>query len=318
MSSTHEVQSGWDVVVVGGLNSDFLIKGNRLPSIGETIDGDTIHEGPGGKGANQAVAVARLGGRVLMIGRVGNDLRGMSLIAALRSEGVNTSFIGRSDESATGAAVIMVDRDGHKQIMVAPGANRELSPLTLRGARDVIGNAKVILLQLEVDISTVAAAVELAVEARKIVVLDPAPAVPLPDDILRHISVIRSNAREAEVLTGIHVTDRDSARRAACWLLDRGVGAVTVQVGDAGNLLVIPGEEHFVPHLAVPSVDATGAGDAFSGALAWSLAQGQPISEAVTFANAAAAYATTVVGAQAGLPRRNDVEDLLVGASLLY
>ena len=301
----------WDVVVVGSVNTDFLIRGPKLPSPGETVLGDAFHEGPGGKGANQAVAAARLGGRTALVARLGRDRRGDELADGLKAEGVDLRHVGRDAEAPTGAAVILVDRRGEKEILVAPGANGRMGAADVEAAAEMIQSARVVLCQLEIPLDAVLAACRIARAAGAKTVLDPAPARPLPDELLRLLDVIRPNASEAEGLTGVRVRDRATARQAAEQLLGRGVGAVAVQAGDEGNLLVWAGGECWLPKLPVKSVDATGAGDAFAAGMAVMLAEGRPLTEAGPFANAAAALATTVVGAQGGLPRREAVERLL-------
>jgi ribokinase len=204
-------------------------------------------------------------------------------------------------------ALILVDRSGEKQILTALGANRRLTQADVEAAKDTIASAKVLLAQLEVPVPVVAHALGLARAAGLTTVLDPAPAVPLQEKILQLVDVIRPNASEAHILTGIPVRDRASAAAAARILLSRGVGAVVVQAGDAGDLLLTPDEERFLPRLAVKKVDATGAGDAFAAALATSLAEGRSLADAATLGSAAAALATTKLGAQAGLPHRTEL-----------
>jgi ribokinase len=296
----------WDVVVVGGANTDYLVKGPRLPRAGETVEGDVFQEAPGGKGANQAVAAARLGARVTLLARLGTDRRGDEMAARLAEEAVDTRHLVRDAEAPTGVALVLVDREGEKQILTAPGANRRLTVGDVEAAA-AIRATQILLAQLEVPLEAVTAAFRLAREAGARVVLDPAPAQWLSNEVLRLTDVIRSNAGEAEVLTGVRVEDRASARRAAEQLLLRGVGAVLVQAGSEGNLLVWPDGEAWLPKLPVEAVDATGAGDAFAGALAVLLAEGRSLEEAARFANAAAALSTTVLGAQGGLPRREAV-----------
>jgi ribokinase len=304
----------WDVVVVGGANTDYLVRGPELPAPGQTVEGDEFQVGPGGKGANQAVAVARLGARVAFVARMGDDAWGEELLAQLAGEGVDVRHVLRGPGAPTGVALIMVDRNGRKQILTAPGANRHLTVADVEAAT-AIREARVVLSQLEVPLETVAAALRLAREAGAKVVLDPAPAIPLPDEVLRLVDLVRANSSEAEVLTGVKVRDRASARQAAEQLLKREAGAAVVQAGDEGNLLVWPGGECWTANVPVEAVDATGAGDAHAAALAVMLAEGRPLEEAGPFANAAAALATTKVGAQAGLPRRDAVLKLLAGTT---
>jgi ribokinase len=301
----------WDIVVVGGANFDYLARGSKLPKPGETVPGDVFDDAPGGKGANQAVAAARLGARVAFVGRVGTDEQGEAILARLSEEGIDTRHVVRDAHSRTGVALVMVNQQGQKQILTAPGANRQLTITDILAAAQTLAAARVLLTQLEVPLECVMAAVRLAHAAGVKVVLDPAPPIALPDEFLPLVDVVKPNTAEAEALTGIRVQDRDAARRAARQLLNRGVGAVAVQAGEAGDLLVWPEGECWLPRIAVESVDATGAGDAFAAALAVALAEGRAWSEAGALASASAALATTVIGAQAGLPRRQAAEALL-------
>jgi ribokinase len=301
----------WDVVVVGSANTDFSVRGPKLPAAGETVGGEEFHEGAGGKGANQAVAAARLGARTALVARVGRDRRGDELLRGLAAEGVDLRHVAHDPDAPTGAAIIMVDRKGEKSILVAPGANGRMGAADVDAAAGMIQAARVVLCQLEIPLETVLTACRLARAAGARVVLDPAPARPVPDELLRLLDVIRPNASEAETLTGVKVRDRKSARRAADVLLGRGVGAVAVQAGDEGDLLVWGEGECWLPRFPVKSVDATGAGDAFAAGLAVMLAEGRPLNEAGPFASAAAALATTAVGAQSALPRRDAVLRLL-------
>jgi ribokinase len=301
----------WDIVVVGGANTDFLVRGPHLPRPGETIMGARFQQAPGGKGANQAVAAARLGARVALIARVGADDRAKDLLKALKQEAVHTGYVQRSSRLDTGVALVMVAESGEKQIMVAAGANGALSPADIRAAAEAIQHARVLLLAAEVPQQALLAAARLARQAGAQVVLDPARPAALPQALLKRVDVVKPNASEAEALSGVRVRGRASARRAARKLLAQGVGAVAVQAGQKGNLLVWPEGEHWLPLIDVPHVDATGAGDAFAAALAVSLAEGKSWPAAGALASAAAALKTTVLGAQAGLPRRQAVEALL-------
>jgi ribokinase len=297
--------------VVGGANMDYLARGPKLPTPGDTVRGSEFEEAPGGKGANQAVAASRLGARVALIARVGADSRGDAIVERLQSEKVDVRFVLRDDDVPTGVAVIQVDERGEKQILTAPGANLRLSTDDVLGGAVAIRAARVVLAQLETPLETVIAAAHLGREAGARVILDPAPPTPLPDELLRLVDVIRPNAGEARVLTGVPVRDRTSARKAAQVLLERGVGAVAIQAGDAGNLLVWRGGERLFAKVPVKSVDATGAGDAFAAALVVMIADGRTLEEAGPFASAAAALATTKLGAQAALPRREEVLALM-------
>jgi ribokinase len=294
----------FEVVVVGGANWDYTVHGGHLPAPGETAMGESFHEGPGGKGCNQAVAAARLGARTAFVGRLGADERGDWIFGRLVQERVTVTRVKRDPKASTGIALIMVADGGEKQILAAPGANRRMTRQDVRDGEDVISDAKVLLVQLEVPLDVVAAALTLARGAGVCTVLDPAPAVPLPDKLLALVDVIKPNAVEAEALTGIAVDGRKAALAAAKWLLARGPKAVAIQAGHEGDLLVTAQETIWLPRLPVTSVDATGAGDAFAAGLAVMLAEEKPLDLAGRFASAAAALETTGIGAQAPLPTR--------------
>lgn len=300
-----------DVAVVGKANIDYLARGPRLPVPGQSVNGDAFQEAPGGKGANQAVGAARLGARVALVARVGRDLRGDAVLAALHDEGVDTRQVTRDPIEPTGVALCQVGASGEKQILSAAGANARLTAACVRDAADALQSARVVLCQLGVPLEAVAEAVRIGRGAGARVMLDPGPPAPLPDEIVAALDLIRPNTSEAEVLTGIKVCDRDSARAAARDLLRRGAKAAAVQAGEYGDVLLWDDREVWLPRFEVKRVDATGAGDAFASALAVCLAQGRPLEEAGRFASAAAAIATTVLGAQASLPRLAAVLTLL-------
>jgi ribokinase len=299
------------VVVIGGANYDYLAQGSKLPGPGQTVQGTLFQEAAGGKGANQAVAAARLGADVTFISCVGSDERGQAILAALAAEAIELAFVRQEPTAATGLALIHVDESGQKQILVAPGANEQLSVADVLPAADAIAGARVLLAQLEVPLPTVMAALRLARQAGVQTVLDAAPPTPLDDDFLSLVDVLRANADEIEALTGIKVKDRQSARAAIDQVRARGVSAAVVQAGDEGNLLVGAQGERWLPLLEVNNIDSTGAGDAFAGALATALARGQALKEAADLANTAAALATTRFGAQASLPQLQEVEAFL-------
>lgn len=307
----------FDVVVMGGANTDYLVTTEVLPKPGETRVGRCFQCAPGGKGANQAVAAARLGARTAFVGKVGRDERGKELIAVLRKEGVNVDFISFDRKESSGVALIMVEEGGEKLILAAPGANLSFSLSDLRRARRLIERSRVLLLQFELPMPVVREAARMGREAGAEVILDPAPPAPAPASLLKLIGIVRPNESEAEALTGLKVSGRASARAAALRLIEMGAGAAAVQAGDAGNLLVWPGGETFLPKLRVRSVDATGAGDAFAAGLAVARAEGRTLREAGAFANAAAALATTKIGAQAALPRRAAVWRLMRNSHFL-
>ncbi len=301
----------YDVVVVGKANIDYLVRGPRLPGPGQSVNGDAFQEAAGGKGANQAVAAARLGARVALVARVGRDSRGDVVLARLHDENVDTRFVTRDPREPTGVALCQVGASGEKQILSASGANARLTAALVREAAPALTSARVVLCQLGVPLEAVEEAVRIARSVRVLVMLDPGPPAPLPNGLLAQLDVIRPNASEAQILTGIRVRDRNGAREAARDLLRRGVKTAVVQAGDDGDMALWRDRELWLPRFEVKRVDATGAGDAFASALAVCLAQGKPLEEAGPFASAAAALATTHLGAQASLPMREAVLQLL-------
>jgi ribokinase len=305
------------VVVVGGANTDYLVRGERLPEAGETVQGGEFEPtDAGGKGANQAVAAARLDAEVMFIGRVGTDERGRLLLERLECEGVDVRRVAKDRRAKTGVALINVDDRGEKQIMVAPGANLRLSVADVKRARRAIEKASVLVLQFEVPMDATLAAARIAHRAGVPIVLDPAPAAKPPKELLRMVTIIRPNEHEAGALTGVKVNSRESARRAAKRLIGFGIRAAVVAAGAGGNLLVWRDDsdrldELWLPKLPVKTVDATGAGDAFAAAIAVAMAERRPFREAALFANAAGALATTQIGAQPAMPSRKAVLALL-------
>jgi ribokinase len=301
----------YDVVVVGKANIDYLARGAELPRPGEGINGDDFQEACGGKGANQAVGAARLGARVALIARIGNDHRGSRVLAALKADGVDASQVTCDDTAHTGVALCQVDARGNKQILSAAGANARLTAAMVRNASPLLKSCKILLCQLGVPFEAFAEAVRIARSAGARVVLDPAPGFPLPQEILRELEVVRPNALEAQAMTGLAVVDKDTARAAAQHLVEHGAKAAAVQAGKDGDVLVWRGGETWLPRFEVQRVDVTGAGDAFASALASCLAMGDELPRAGRFASASAALATTRLGAQASLPTRAQVEALL-------
>lgn len=299
-----------DILVIGGANTDYFVKAKDLPKAGETVMGDEFRMASGGKGANQAVAAARLGARTAFVGRLGSDPRGSDIVASLAAEGVDVSRTVRCTEAATGVALITVDAAGHKQIATAPGANLNLSARDVLGAEQLLARAKVVLLQLEVPLQAVEVAVRLAKAANARIVLDPAPPHELPDSLLEGIDVVRPNAAEAKAMTGVEVKCRETATLAGKKLLERGVRAAVIGAPE-GNMLVTPEIVRWFPELEVEAVDLTGSGDAMAAAIAVELSRGRGIEESVRFASAAAAFASTKPGGMPAMPRRADVERLL-------
>lgn len=299
------------VVSIGGISTDVVVTVDSLPGAGACRPASAFAEAVGGKGANQAVAAARLGTSVVLIGAVGDDDRGRRALTTLEAESVNVAHVIRASNADTGAFVLLRNGEGAKQATVLPGANALLTPDRVEDAADVIRAATAVLVQLEIPLESVLRAARIAHDAGVPLFLDPSPVRLLPDGLLRCTRAIKPNAQEARALTGIDVHDRATARRAAVALLDRGVALAAVEAGDEGNLFMTRGEEIFVRKLAVPSVDRLGAGDALTAALAVALTESMPLALAARFASAAAALTTRGLGAQTAMPSRAEVETIL-------
>jgi ribokinase len=299
------------IVVIGSSNTDLIIRVPHIPSAGETILGGKFMSAAGGKGANQAVGAARAGGKVTLIARLGKDAFGDRAMAALRHDGVGVRHVSRDASAASGVALVFVARDGENSIAVAGGANAKLSPANVKQAAGVIRKAAILVMQLETPLTTVLAAALLAAKAGVLIILNPAPARPLPNRLLKLISVLTPNETEAELLTGIKVADERGAARACAILRSRGVSTVILTLGARGAYLADAGGQRLVPGFKVKAVDSTAAGDIFNGALAVALAEGKDVYDAVRFANAAAAYSVTRQGAQPSAPSRAKIESLL-------
>jgi ribokinase len=299
------------IAVVGSLNMDLVIRSPRIPRPGETIIGGEFHTVPGGKGANQAVAAVRLGARVSMVGRVGRDAFADALLESLGADGIDDTFVVRDEEAATGVALIVVDDNGENSIVVSSGANMRLSPADVEAAESVIAAADLLIVQLEVPLESVIRSAELAHAHGAKVVLNPAPARPLPAGLLSKVDVLVPNESEAALLTGLPVGLQIEAEQAAAALLRSGVGRVILTLGERGALSAGEGEMQITPAFDVNPVDSTAAGDAFVAGLSVALAEGKGVSQAVRWGNAAGGLATTKLGAQPSLPTRQALERLL-------
>lgn len=299
------------IVVVGSSNTDMVIRTQSIPRPGETVLGGEFFMTPGGKGANQAVAAARAGGEVHFIARVGDDIFGRQSLDGFVRDGIHIEPVVRDKEAPSGVALIVVGAQGENCIAVASGANARLGTEDVRRARGVITSADIVLMQLESPLETVEEAAEMAAAADVPVVLNPAPARPLGDEILRRVSYLTPNETEAEILTGVTLIQTSDLAKAADALLDKGLTAVMITLGAKGVYVATREKKELVPAFKVTPVDTTAAGDAFNGALAVALAEGKPLLEAARFANAAAALATTKMGAQPSLADRKDIEKLL-------
>jgi len=298
------------IVVVGSSNTDMIIKLDRIPQPGETILGGEFSTAAGGKGANQAVAAARAGGDVTFVARVGRDMFGEQALAGFLRDRIDVQYVTRDKAAPSGVALIFVAKDGENSIAVAGGANARLCPNDVKKAKGSIVRASAVVMQLETPLETVQAAAELAFRAGAPVILNPAPARDLPDKLLKRISILTPNETEAELLTGIAVTDEKTASRAAEKLRSRGVGTVIVTLGARGAFVAAASVRELVSGFRVKAVDTTAAGDVFNGALAVALGEGRTLLEAVRFANAAAAISVTRLGAQPSAPDRKEIESL--------
>jgi ribokinase len=299
------------ILVVGSSNTDMIIRLARLPRPGETMLGGKFVTAAGGKGANQAVGAARAGGAVTFIARVGRDMFGDQAMKGFAREGINVDHIVRDKASPSGVALIFVAKDGENCIAVAGGANAQLSPANVKKAKAAFTRASVLVLQLETPLETVQAAADLAAARGVPVILNPAPARPLPDSLLRRVSILTPNETEAELLTGIKVRSDAAAARAAGKLRARGVHTVILTLGARGALVATANHTQRVPGFKVKAVDTTAAGDIFNGALAVALAEGRPLPAAVRFANAAGALSVMKMGAQPSAPTRQEIEQFL-------
>jgi ribokinase len=299
------------IVVVGSSNTDMIIQLDRIPRPGETILGGEFTSAAGGKGANQAVGAARAGGNVTFVARVGMDIFGDQAIAGFRKDGIDVSHVFRDSAAPSGVALIFVSKGGENSIAVAGGANGKLTPSDVKKAAKAIRSAAVLVAQLETPLETVQAAAEIAAKAGVPVILNPAPARLLPDKLLRLVSILTPNETEAELLTGIKVTNEAAYAKAAVKLQARGVETVILTLGSRGAFIAEAGGKQLVPGFKVKAVDTTAAGDVFNGALAVALAEGKTLPAAVRFANAAAAISVTRLGAQPSAPTRTEIESLL-------
>ena len=293
---------------MGSCNTDMVINMERLPLPGETLLGGKFFMNAGGKGANQAVAAARLGGKVNFVAKVGNDPFGMRSIDQYKAEGIGTKHVVVDKEHPSGVALILVDAHGENSIAVASGANAHLLPEDIDQAKGTIEDCDILLMQLETPMETIEHAAQMAKRAGGKVILNPAPAHSLPESLLANLYMLIANETEAEYISGTRITDMDSVARAADIICHRGVENVVITLGSKGAFIKERDTYHQVPALKVKAVDATAAGDTFCGAVCVALAEGRGIIEAVTFANRAAAVTVTRMGAQSSLPYRREVE----------
>ncbi len=298
------------IYVIGSSNTDMVVKSDKLPLPGETVLGGVFFMNAGGKGANQAVAASRMAGHVVFVAHVGSDIFGQQAIQHFRRENINTSFVTTDSEHPSGVALIIVDAKGENSISVASGSNGYLDVMKVKAAlKDLVAPA-IVLLQMEIPEATVEGTIAMSKAKKLKVILNPAPGRSLSPALLRQLDVITPNESEAELLTGIRVTDSNSAAKAAKKLFDLGVPNVVITLGAKGAYLLTGNLGKHIPAPPVKAVDTTAAGDCFNGALAVALSENKALEEAVILACHAASISVTRLGAQASMPYRREVDEL--------
>lgn len=304
---THGIKR---IVVIGSSNTDMVIRTKNLPRPGETVLGGTFFMNAGGKGANQAVACARLGGAVTFVCKTGNDVFGHQAYQLFGDEGIDPSYVFSDPKNPSGVALILVDDNAENSIAVASGSNSNLVTADIDNSLDAIENSEIVLMQLEIPIKTIEYAAQIAKSRGKMVILNPAPAPtePLPLSILKNIDLITPNETEAELISGIPVVDEPSAIAAAKRMAELGVKKIIITMGSKGAMLYEDGEAELIPSIRVKAVDTTAAGDCFNGALTIAISEGRSLKDAVLFANRAAAISVTRPGAQVSMPYRHEVD----------
>lgn len=297
------------ILVVGSSNTDMTVRAATLPKPGETVLGDNFHMGPGGKGANQAVAARRLGGDVIFVCKLGNDLFGNNAKEHYRACGLDTSYMLTSDKPS-GVALITVDAKAENSIVVASGSNADITVEDIDSMKDIIASSGILLLQLEIPMDAVTRAANIAFDAGVKVILNPAPAAFLPDELLRCVSILIPNETEAAALSGVEITDMKTSSIAAAELKKKGVKEVVITMGAKGSI-VFDGTSTFIPARKVNAVDTTAAGDTFCGGVCVALSEGKDLLNAVRFATVASSLAVQRQGAQDSVPDRLEVDNIL-------
>ncbi|MGL5329194.1 MAG: ribokinase [Peptostreptococcaceae bacterium] len=296
------------ICVIGSLNMDLVVKVDNMPKGGQTVIGGSFKEVPGGKGANQAVAMARLGGKVNMIGKVGKDGFGETLLTALKNDNVNTEYINK-ENIATGVAMITVDKNAENSIVVAPGANFEVDTNYIDTNIKGIENSDIIVLQLETPLDTINYALKKSKELGKYTILNPAPAVKLDDEIISNVDLLTPNETELEILSGVEINNEEDILKASKVMIDKGVKELIVTLGSKGSLYINKEKSMFKKAYKVEAIDTTAAGDSYTGALAVSFANGSNVEEAMDFASKVGALSVQKEGAQSSLPTLEDVQN---------
>lgn len=299
------------IIVAGSSNTDMVVCTDKMPAAGETVIGGKFIMNPGGKGANQAVAVSRLGGDLTFVSRLGDDVFGTKYRENLRDEGIDTTYVSADSGAASGVALITVDATGENSIVVAPGANMTIGRKEIDAVAHLMGSDSILLMQLEIPVETVVYAASLAAERGAQVVLNPAPACKLPESVFPCLHLITPNRIEAEALTGIAIRNDADVELAAQRLLELGVDSVVITLGSRGSYVNDGTRSYFVATAPVKAVDTTAAGDTYNGALCVALAEGRPLRQAVEWASQAAAISVTRLGAQQSIPLRSELNNNL-------
>ncbi len=296
------------ICVIGSLNMDLVVKVDTMPKAGQTLIGSNFKEVPGGKGANQAVAMARLNGNVSIIGKIGNDGFGQTLINSLKNDNVNTDYI-KIEEGPTGVALITVDRNAENCIVVAPGANFKLTNEDIDNNMDAILNSDILVVQLETPLETIKYALKKAKEAGKYTILNPAPAVELEDELIENVDLLTPNETELEIISKVEINCEEDIKKAAQVMINKGVNELIVTLGSKGSLYINKDKSMFKKAYKVQAVDTTAAGDSYTGALAVAFANNKNVEEAMDFASRVGALSVKKEGAQSSLPTLKDVEN---------
>ena len=297
-----------NICVIGSLNMDLVVNVDTMPKPGQTIIGSNFKEVPGGKGANQAVAMARLNGNVSMIGKVGEDGFGQTLINSLKNDKVDTTYI-QTAKGATGVALITVDKNAQNSIVVSPGANFEVKEDDIDNNIEAIKNSNIVVLQLETPLNTIKYALNKAKELNKYTILNPAPAVKLDDEIIKNVDLLTPNETELEIISGVSIETEEDIQKAAQIMIEKGVKELIVTLGSKGSLYINKEKSMFKKAYKVEAVDTTAAGDSYTGALAVALSQDKNIEDAMDFASKVGALSVLKEGAQSSLPTLEDVKN---------
>lgn len=297
-----------NICVIGSLNMDLVVNVDKMPKPGQTIIGSNFKEVPGGKGANQAVAMARLNGNVSMIGKVGEDGFGQTLINSLKNDKVDTTYI-KTTKGATGVALITVDNNAQNSIVVSPGANFEVKEEDIDNNIEAIKNSDIVVLQLETPLNTIKYALKKSKELNKYTILNPAPALKLDDEIIKNVDLLTPNETELEIISGVSIETEEDIQKAAQIMIEKGVKELIVTLGSKGSLYINKEKSIFKKAYKVQAVDTTAAGDSYTAALAVALSKDKNIEEAMDFASKVGALSVLKEGAQSSLPTLEDVEN---------